>query len=485
MAALQCVKRLHLEVHRPELKEISGSTEAIFATGHKVGAMAREVLGCEGGVFIDREWGVQATLDRTAELMGAGASVIYEAALCWDDVLVYVDVLRRDGDAWRVAEVKSSTKVKEEHLEDCAVQAWVLEGGGHDLAGVALAHIDNSFVYSGGGNYAGLFHEADVTREVRELLPSVPGWVARAAEAAGEEEPEVAVGEHCSKPYACAFHHHCWPTRTTYPVPGLGGSKKKLAGFVRDGYADIREVPLVELKSANHKWIHRVTKAGVPDLRDGAVRFARELPYPRYYLDFETVNPAIPVWPGTRPYEAVPFQWSCHLEDAAGELRHAEFLDLSGEAPMRALAEALIETLGEAGPVLTYSSYEKRVLNDLAGRFPDLAPALGCLVDRLEDLLPVARNNYYHPAMLGSWSIKAVLPTVAPDMRYADLEEIQDGTVAGVAYLEAIDGGTDDARREELRERLLAYCRFDTEAMVRLMQFFASGGAPTRAREAS
>lgn len=478
MSALQCAKRLHLEVHRPELREVSASTEAIFATGHKVGAMACEVLGHRDAILIERDPGVQANLDRTAELMAANTPAIYEAALQHNDVLVYIDILRRDADAWHLIEVKSTSRVKPEHLKDCAVQTWVLQGAGHEVARVSLAHLDNTFVYLGGGDYTDLFHLADVTDDVHELLPSVPSWVTHATEASAETEPEMKVGEHCSKPYVCSFHNHCWPTRTTYPVSGLGGKKKKLAALVHEGYADIREVPLIKLRSPSHLWIHRVTNAGTPDLRDDATTFARELPYPRHYLDFETINPAIPVWPGTRPFEAVPFQWSCHIEDAPGAIRHVEFLDVSGQVPIRALAESLIVSLGDTGPILTYSSYEKRVIKGLARRFPDLAPALTAFIDRLQDMLPVAKHNYYHPAMLGSWSIKAILPTVAPDMKYGELGEVQDGVAAGNAYLEAIDPGTTEIRRETLRQSMLTYCRFDTEAMVRLMQFFASGGEP-------
>ena len=478
MSALQCPKRLHLEVHRSELAQHSVETEARFATGHAVGVLARELLGADGGVFIDRHLGMNVTLNKTAELMSQGVSAIYEAAFLHDGVLVYIDVLRREGDAWRVIEVKSSTSIegKDQYLKDCATQAWVFEGAGHPLMGVSLAHVDNSFVYSGAGDYRGLLKVVDVTEDLSELLPSVPTWVAKAREAAAPMDPETEVGEHCSKPYECPFDDHCWPNLTTYPVRGLKGSKKKLASFANNGYADIREVPLTELTSAKHKWIHRVTKAGKPDLREDAIRFARELEYPRYHLDFETIAPAIPVWPGTRPYQALPFQWSCQIEDSPGSLRHAEFLEISPEPTIRSLAEALLDTLGQAGPILMYSSYEKGVINNLSKLFPDLAPSLQALVARLVDLHTIAKKNYYHPAMLGSWSIKAVLPTVAPDIDYGQLEEIQNGTAASKAYIESIDPATDEVRREFLRERMLEYCRLDTTAMVRVLHFFASGG---------
>jgi hypothetical protein len=140
---------------------------------------------------------------------------------------------------------------------------------------------------------------------------------------------------------------------------------------------------------------------------------------------------------------------------------------------MRPLAEALIDGLDSIGPILTYTDYERRVIRGLAEKFPDLAEPLGTIEDRLVDLHPATRANYYHPDMLGSWSIKAVLPTIAPDMDYAALEGIQEGTEASAAYLEALGAETSPERRESLRKQLLRYCRHDTKAMVRLVHFMA------------
>jgi hypothetical protein len=156
-------------------------------------------------------------------------------------------------------------------------------------------------------------------------------------------------------------------------------------------------------------------------------------------------------------------------------VQHAEFLDTGGEAPMRRVAESLLRVVGRSGPVLSYSSYERTVINGLRKRFPDLAVSLAAVLQRLVDLQPVVQRNYYHPAMAGSWSLKAVLPTIAPDMDYSNLEEIQEGTAASEAYFEAVDPTTGEARKDEIRRRLLDYCRLDSEAMLRLVQFLASG----------
>jgi hypothetical protein len=406
---------------------------------------------------------------------------VFEATLQHDGVLVREDVLlptRADGrDSWRIVEVKASTKVKPEHVHDCAVQAWVHLGSGYPLSGIALAHIDNRFTYAGDGDYAGLLLEHDLTAQVFDLLPAVPRWAQQAREAIAGPLPQVAVGQQCTTPYECPFLEQCWPVRgepgVDYPVTGLGGGRRQLGVWVLNGYRDIRDVPASAIRSETQLRIHRVTKQGRAELLPGARAFAEQLHFPRYYLDFETVGPAIPIWPGTRPYQALPIQWSCHVERAPGMLDHAEFLDLSGEPPMRALAESLLRTLGSAGPVLMYTSYERSVIEGLAAMFPDLAPPLAAIVARLVDLYPVTKDNYYHPDMLGSWSIKAVLPTIAPDMDYAALEGIREGTEASAAYLEAIHPATSPARREALRGDLLRYCRHDTEAMVRLLRFFA------------
>jgi hypothetical protein len=480
MAALQCRKRLYFEVHHPELGEISPQTQAAFDTGHQIGEIAHRVYGGGRGTLIEYEPGLSQALRDTERLMAVGSNeAVFEATFSFGGVLVRLDVLipeghNRRGPTWKIVEVKAASSVKDEHLADCAIQAWVFQGLGFDLAEIALSHVDTSFEYRGDGNYSGLLLEEDLTAETSELQAAVPGWVELAKQAAAGAMPEIAVGQHCTTPYPCPFFRQCWPTEARYPVHGLGGSKEKLGRLVTAGYRDIREVPAAALRdSVQQSRIHRLTLAQQAELLTGASTFVRRLGHPRYYLDFETIMPAVPIWPGTHPYETLPFQWSCHIEARDGSLQHAEFLDLSGEPPMRPLAASLIEALATDGPILMYTNYEEKVIRGLLERFPDLAPQLTPILHRLIDLHPVVKENYYHPDMLGSWSLKAVIPTVAPDLDYTSLEEIQEGTAASNAYLEAIRPSTTPELRELLRQRLLDYCRLDTLAMVRLAHFLA------------
>ena len=472
ISAWQCPKKLHLEKHHSELAVITPQMESMFAGGHQVGDVAKQLYGSADSVEVAFDF--KTMVAETAALIEGGADFpIFEATFRHENVLVRVDVLIPDGDGWRMIEVKASTSVKDYHVLDCAIQDWVLRNSGINVTSISLAHINNQFVYAGDKNYAGLLIENDLTEEVRALEPGVVDLLAKARDAVTGPMPDINVGPHCSKPYDCQFQTYCWPSDTKYPVTGLGGSKAKLGEYVALGARDILDVDEHSITAATQQRIYRVTCKGEPEILDGARRELEALPYPRYYLDFETIGPGVPIWPGTRPYAAIPVQWSCHIEEQGGEIRHEEFLELSGEPPMRALAEKMIACLGDSGPVLMYTSYEQKVIEGLVELFPDLAEPLNRIISRLWDLHPIVKVNYYHPDMLGSWSIKAVLPTINPAMDYKKLEGIAEGTGASDGFIEAISPETDLVRKLELEEQLLRYCKFDTEAMVEIVQFFS------------
>jgi len=336
-------------------------------------------------------------------------------------------------------------------------------------------------VYEGGADYRGLLVEEDLTARAEQLQDEVVELIGAARTAITGAVPEMPVGGHCYSPYECAFMSHCWPAQAEYPVMGLGGNKAELADWVNAGCRDIRDVDAEALTSTTRLRIHAATCNGEAEIADGARQAFDQLAYPRYYLDFETIGPAVPFWAGMRPYQSVPVQWSCHVDYGATgggveDIRHHEFLDLSGHPPMRALAERLVECLGSSGPVFMYTNYEKRVINSLAEMFPDLAAPLAGIVERLVDLHPIVRQHYYHPKMLGSWSIKAVSPTVDAAMDYSGLAGIAEGMAAADGYIEAINPETTPARKTELEEQLLRYCRFDTEAMVSIVRFLTNAG---------
>lgn len=478
MAGRQCEKRLWLEVRRPDLIEHGPDVEQRFAVGHAVNNVARAQY--PGGVLISYDHGAEAAVEDTKRLLEEQPGTpIFEATFKAQDVLARVDILKQCREGFELIEVKSSTSVKDHYYEDCAVQTWVLECAGIPVKAIRLCHIDNQFVYPGNGDYQGLFRHEDVTEEVRELSREVPQWVQRYREVLNDGEPEIEMGSQCTVPYDCPFIGYCRGEETEYPLRSLPRvSHQLMDALTAEGIEDIRDIPEGRLSSTTQEWVRRVTIAGESELKPEAA-VVDEYGYPRYYLDFETIQFAVPIWESTRPYEALPFQWSCHIELASGELRHEEYVDTVGNPPMRICAESLLRVVGKEGPVFTYAPYEKRILNALATRYPDLAEDLHKLIERLVDLLPIVQRTYYHPDMLGSWSIKNVLPTVASHLDYESLGEVQDGNAAGTAYLRIIDPDTDAAECQRLVRELLDYCKLDTLAMVELVKYLSSGAKPT------
>ena len=466
LAGWQCRKRLWLETHAPERAHYSAATERVFAIGHQVGDIARRMF--PGGTLIGHDSELSAALAQTAELIAQpGPLTLYEGTFRHEGLLIRADIIVRDASgSVRLVEVKSSTRVKPVNHIDCAVQAWVLAGAGLAPERIELAHVNNRFVYPGGGDYDGLLLFADLSDKIRPLLDEVPHWLADYRQMLAGEVPEIRVGPQCRNPYECAFLDYCTPPQPDYPVNRLPGGGKAVWQLLENGIDDIRDVPPGFLGNETQERVRRVTAAGAPELRPAAGETLRALPFPRYYFDFETVSFAVPA----RPYQPLPFQWSCHVESAPGVIEHREFLADGAGPPMRQCAETLLEALGDSGPVLVYTSYEAGVLKTLAEMFPDLAPPLGAVIERLFDLHPLVKANYYHPDMLGSWSLKAVLPTIGAELDYAALGEVQEGGAASEAFVEIMAPETQAQRRAVLRQDLLRYCELDTLAMLRLSQ---------------
>ena len=473
MAGIQCHRRLWLETFRREAAKVDASAEARFATGHEVGELARELLG--PGILIGHVKELDAALAETGHLMATRPdATLFEAAFRHAGVLVRADVLRPVEGGYNLIEVKASTQVKDYQLDDCAIQAWVATKAGVPLHRVCIAHVDNSFVYKGDGDYRGLLVVEDQTDAIRSRMHKVPEWIDSLKQVLQNPEPGIHTGDQCHKPFDCPFFDYCRaqePAGPEYPVTILPRAGKLATQLQTEGYDDLLAVPPTRLAHPVHRRIQDASISQQPFLDERVSLVLHQLEYPRYYLDFETVDFAVPRWAGTRPYQQIPFQWSCHIDRGEGAPEHRDFLDLTGDAPMRRFAESMLAVLGDAGSILVYNAgFESTRIMKLAVMFPDLAPPLGCLLPRIVDLLPITREYYYHPAMKGSWSIKKVIPTIAPDLDYGNLQNVASSGDAPLAYLEATRPETTEERRAELDAALRRYCSNDTMAMVELVK---------------
>jgi hypothetical protein len=405
-------------------------------------------------------------VERTRRAIADGAVAIYEAAFRADGVSVAVDILERDGSGFRLVEVKSSTWVKETFIADVAVQAHVARRNGVDIVGTDVMHLNRACRYP---DLANLFVRADVTEAARAVESHVPAWIAAQLAMLEGPLPEVTTGPHCSTPHECPFWARCWPALPPHHVSTL--YKVKLPRAVELdalGYRLISDLPddgtLPAIQERQRRAVRENRIVVDPALGEALTGFVP----PIAFLDFESIALAIPVWEGCHPYDFVPVQFSCHVEDVDGHVTHHEWLAEGAADPRPALAARLVEACGSARTVVAYGAgFERRCLEHLADAVPALAPALVEIAGRVVDLLPVIRNHVYHPEFGGSFGLKSVLPALVPELGYDDLT-IADGMTATLE-LERLLFRTDE-QRDRVDQELRRYCERDTRGLVELLK---------------
>jgi predicted RecB family nuclease len=474
VAGCQCLKRLYFQVHKPELAaEPDGASDAIIEQGREVGLLARKLF--PGGIEVCST-GLDQAIRTTRELVAHHeVPAIFEGVFEHDGVLVRVDVLqRRKDERWRLIEVKSTTDVKDHHLGDVAIQHRVVSRSGVDLAASCLAHVSRDYVYEGGTIDASRFFRIrNLTRQVEKLQPELTVQLRSELRVlAMSEAPNIPAGRHCSNPFTCEYFDHCnppIPEDHILRLPRIHAST--VAKLVALGVQSIHNIP------ENYPLTGRLRRActsvqmGEPWYSPEIGEELRRLKYPLYFVDFETVNPALPRFVGMRPYDQLPFQWSVHVQRQPGAApEQFEFLATDRSDPRQAFISSLCDVLGDHGSIVVYGrQFESQRLLDLTSWLPEFSGRIKRIQSRLWDLLPFVRDHVYHPAFGGSYSLKAVLPALVPEMSYEDME-VADGQAAGLAWESLIRRGLDASKREKIERALLDYCGQDTLAMVRLLE---------------
>ena len=478
MAGLQCLKRLYLEVHHRDLEDpVAPSQQAIFDAGNMVGELARERF--PGGALIDAAYYEHDGADISTRALMSDASIpaLYEAAFSFEEIRTRVDILTRadEGQGFDLIEVKSTSRFKQrEHLPDVAIQLHVVEGNGVPIRRAYLMHINTSYVYQGGEHdLARLFHLEDVTDRARAYLANVaPGKLAEMWESLEQSATlDIETGRHCTSPYRCLFYGHCHADEPEHPIGELPRlSQHEQERLKRLGIRDIESIPsdatgLLDVQ----RRVRSSVISGVPYAGSDLAGRLAEITLPASFLDFETIFPAVPVFVGTRPYQHIPFQWSLHVRESDGSLSHRDYLHDGDDDPRQGFVTGLLESVPASGSIVVYSGYEERIMRQLAAEFPQYGPQLIALAERLVDLLQIVRDCYYHPDFHGSFSIKSVAPTLAPQLSYDELD-IPDGLAASAAYQRLLTGDVPPPEATKIRESLLTYCARDTEAMVRVYE---------------
>ncbi len=384
---------------------------------------------------------------------------IFEAGILVGDLYARADVLVPVGDAWDVIEVKGSTRVKDEHVQDVSFQKYVYSLAGLNIRKCFLLYVNKEFVKHGEVVPEDFFVQKDITADVDAAMAGIEERVRDMLEIIkSEEAPDVSVGNGCNAGVGCASAD-CWSFLPEGNVFELYRGKEKSLELLEAEVVCLKDIPDDFKLTSNQHIQKECAKTGLTHVnKPNIARFLNTLAEPVHYLDFETFQTAIPLYDGLKPWQKIPFQFSLHADG-----KHYEFLHDNAEDPRKPFLEALKNTMDASGSIVVFNqSFEQARLNELAEAFPEYSHWVESVIKRMVDLIiPFKNFDYYNAKQKGSCSIKAVLPAVT-GKGYADMN-INEGGMAAAAYFEMIFGKGD---KKQIRKDLLEYCKLDTEGMV-------------------
>lgn len=472
LSGLQCHKLLWYHYNRPaEIPAPDAATQAIFAVGHEVGELAQGLF--PGGIAIKWDRDIEKLIDQTKTLL-AERKPIYEASVKYGNAYAIADILApADNNSWDLIEVKSSTSVKDINLPDVAIQSYVCRKSGIKLNKLFLMHINNQYVRQGDIEPEKLFAKEDITEQTRELLLQVEPNLEKMVKIIQSAEcPDIKIGPHCSNPYECPLTETCWAFLPESNVFSLYRGKALGFELLQQQVQKLTDIPPGTKLNSNQSIQVECAKTNNPHIdKKGIAKFLSTFKYPLYFLDFETVAPAIPFYDGTRPYQNIPFQFSLHIIQKEGARpEHHSFLADGKEDPRPGILKELKSLLGNGGSIIAYNAgFETGCLDGCAVSYPKYSEWVARIKQRVIDLLgPFKSFYYYHPEQNGSASLKSVLPALT-GKGYAGME-IADGGTASREYARVTFGDVSEEERRKVRKDLVEYCGLDTEGMIWIVE---------------
>lgn len=470
----QCEKSLWLHKYNPEEREdISDAQQVIFSRGHSIGNLAQKLFPGGELVLTENEYPSVFFAQKTQQLIEKGAKILYEACFIFNGVLCAMDIMVKKNGKWFAYEVKSSTKVSDTYILDASLQSYLIEKSGLNLADLSIVYINNKYVRKGEIDVYQLFSIESILEESKELKHFIPDKIAQLKNVLAQNEmPKITIGSHCSTPYPCDFMSFCWPILpepNVFQIANLKGVKKmELFNQGIISFEDITD----DIYLSDKQWLQiNSFKENKQFINNSEVqKFINRLQFPIYFMDFETIMPAIPLFDGSRPYQQICTQYSLHLLHKNGKVEHYEFLANTIDNPRIPFIEKLIKDVGKKGDILVYNiAFESTRLKEIANDYPQYSKMIFDIIDRLVDLMiPFQQKWVYYPEMNGSYSIKKVLPALCPDLSYEGME-IGDGGTAMAAF-ESLYYESNSSKIEQVRSALLKYCELDTWAMVKILE---------------
>lgn len=463
-------------------KPLSDFEKQIIDQGHEVESWARKLFS--NGVLVEGYNEVAMTQTRT--FLENGEKEIFQAAFSADGLLAMCDIIKWNEDlkGWDIYEVKGTTskdKPKMDHYWDIAFQREVLERSNEKVARLYLLELNKEFIKDGEVSAQELLNLTDITEEIDTMRVEIQSEIGSCKlKLKQTHQPSGCECRYKTRKHQCEafeFFYPNVPDYTVYDISRIRSGGKKIVEMVDNDIIAIEDIPdqndLTEIQ-ANQVQVHNYDS--IICKTEQIKSELQKLEYPLYFLDYETYPSAVPVFDCCHPFQQVPFQYSLHIQQTPeSDLEHFEFLHSQNSNPIPSLAKQLRENIGKTGSVIVWNKkFEGMCNSDMSKQVPELADFLNGINQRFFDLEePFKRQLYVRKEFRGKTSIKNVLPVLAPELSYKELN-IQDGGSACNAWKKMIFHTEDLNQKKGIYADLLAYCKLDTLAMVKILEFLKS-----------
>eukprot|EP01012_Entosiphon_sulcatum_P022780 TRINITY_DN27765_c0_g1_i1.p1 TRINITY_DN27765_c0_g1~~TRINITY_DN27765_c0_g1_i1.p1 ORF type:complete len:495 (+),score=61.78 TRINITY_DN27765_c0_g1_i1:24-1487(+) len=466
----RCPKLLHLQFFRPQ--DAAAPVASVFdarkvrehfQSGYAVGSGAVNVSAETGDVF------------EQSQNARAAAKVVVNPVVAGDGISARADVaVRLPGvsEAWHLKFVQARvTDPKEDnHALNLAIRLHAFRSAGWPVQRVSIVRLNRFCRYP---NLKKLFTETDVTASVLHSVGEVADLVKRAQSVLQQPEaPKTAIGPQCEKPERCSFAGVCWQHvpkgESVFDIYRMQSQTRW--DHYKNGRVHMRDLPTAKLTPLQRRMVQCTLSGKSYVDRKTLQQEVAKWKGPLTYLDFEYQISAIPQFPGMAPFDPLPFQFSCHVEQPDGSLEHHYYLHESQDDPRPAVTAALLQAVPNSGSIVAYHKpAETSAIRALSANSAEHSEELDALVQRLVDPLPLLRQCVYNRLFNGSFSLKRVAPALL-GTGYSEFA-VQGGASAIEIYNRYASLPEGDPMRRVLRDNLLEYCGADTRLLAALVNW--------------
>lgn len=397
---------------------------------------------------------------------------IYNLQLTFHSFQTQIDIIVPTEFGWEIYIVKPISKIKKDNLMEMAYHSFLAEKSGWKISKANILAIDSNYDYTDTLDLEQYFKIIDLTDKIISQKQSLEPKLLELESDMKKDISTISSVRKCKTPKDCRNTKICWKEITDFSLYDLRESGHIMQSIFDSGVDSLERIPesielnfpqKVQIQCSIHKKPH-IDKKSISE-------FIEKFRYPLHFLDFETINPALPVYPKTKPFQHIPFLYYLFRQiTPESPIEEFYYYDDFETDPRKSILERLSTEILPNGSLICYNDLiERRCIVESVQLHKEYESWYASIQDSFLDISKPFRNFwYYHPDQKGSASLKSVLSPLT-GLSYSNLE-IKEGGTANLEFLKLKLDSPDATNRFDILEKIKLYCRMDSLAMVKILE---------------